>query len=87
MISLDCILHIFLLNYPVLICQRDFLNKDFIYFYRKGKGGRGGEQRERNIQTQDKHILVASRSPPTGDLSCNPGMCPDWESNQRPFGL
>ena len=23
----------------------------------------------------------------TGDLARNPGMCPDWESNQRPFGL
>ena len=22
--------------------------------------------------------------PPTGDLSCNPGMCFDWELNQRP---
>ena len=25
--------------------------------------------------------------PPTGDLAHNPGMCPDWELNQRPFGL
>ena len=25
--------------------------------------------------------------PPTGDLACNPGLCPDWESNQQPFGL
>ena len=24
--------------------------------------------------------------PPTGDLACNPGMCPDWESNQQLFG-
>ena len=23
---------------------------------------------------------------PTGDLACSPGMCPDWESNQQPFG-
>ena len=30
--------------------------------------------------------MVASRAPPTGDLACNPGVCPDWESNQRPFG-
>ena len=22
---------------------------------------------------------------PIGDLTCNPGMCPDWESNRRPF--
>ena len=30
--------------------------------------------------------MVAFRTPPTGDLACNPGMCPDWESNWRPFG-
>ena len=23
---------------------------------------------------------------PTRDLACNPGMCPDWESNLQPFG-
>ena len=23
---------------------------------------------------------------PTGDPARNPGLCPDWESNQRPFG-
>ena len=32
-------------------------------------------------------MLVASCVPRTGDLACNPGMCPDWESNWRPFGL
>ena len=30
--------------------------------------------------------MVASCVPPTGDLAPNPGMCPDWESNWRPFG-
>ena len=24
---------------------------------------------------------------PTGDVAPNPGMCPDWELNQRPFSL
>ena len=34
----------------------------------------------------EKHqCVVASRMPPTGDLAHNPGMCPAWESNQRPF--
>ena len=28
-----------------------------------------------------------SHAHPTEDLAHNPGMCPDWESNQRPFGL
>ena len=31
--------------------------------------------------------MVASHSTPTGGLTHNPGMCPDWESNQQPFGL
>ena len=35
----------------------------------------------------EKHqCVVASHAPPTGDLTCNPGMCPDWESNWGPFG-
>ena len=33
----------------------------------------------------EKHqCVVASRAPPTGDVACNPGMCPDWESNKQP---
>ena len=31
--------------------------------------------------------MVASHTPSSGDLARNPGMCPDWESNRRPFGL
>ena len=31
--------------------------------------------------------MVASHVVPNGDLACNRGMCPDWESNWRPFGL
>ena len=30
--------------------------------------------------------LAAPHSCPTRDLACIPGMCPDWESNQWPFG-
>ena len=35
---------------------------------------------------EEHHCVVASCAPPTGDLACNPGMCPDWKSNQQPFG-
>ena len=31
--------------------------------------------------------MVTSHAPPSGDLACNPGMCPNWELNQRLFGL
>ena len=34
----------------------------------------------------EKHgCVVASLMPPTGDLSYNLGMCPDWELNWWPF--
>ena len=54
--------------------------KDFIYLFfreRKTEGEREGEIHQ---------WVVASHAPPTGDLAHNTGMCPDWESNQRPFG-
>ena len=35
----------------------------------------------------EKHLcVVASHESPTGDLAHKPGMCPDWELNQQPFG-
>ena len=61
-------------------CQRFFLFfKDLIYsFLERGKEGeREGEKYQ---------CVVTSRAPCTEDLACNPGMCPDWESNWQPFG-
>ena len=53
--------------------------KGFIYlFLERGKGRRKREKYQ---------CVVASHAPSIGDLACNPSMCPDWESNQRPFGL
>ena len=46
-----------------------------------GERGREGE-RERNIDVREIHLSVVSHTPPTRDLACNPGMCPDWELNQ-----
>ena len=47
----------------------------FIYF-REGKCGREGEKHR---------CAVASHVPLIEGLACDPGTCPDWESNQRPF--
>ena len=44
-------------------------------------GREGGREREKH------QCVVISRVPPTGDLACNPGMCPDWESNLWLFSL
>ena len=55
----------------------------YLFLERDSKGGR---KRERNTDVRETHHLVASCMPPTGDPAGNPGMCPDWESNQQPFG-
>ena len=53
--------------------------KDFFIFReRRREGERDGEKHQ---------CMVASRVPPTGDLTGNPGMCPNWEWNRQPFGL
>ena len=59
--------------------------KDFIYLFLEGRGRE--KERERNIDVREKHPFIASCTPRTGDLACNPGICSDWESNQQPFGL
>ena len=60
--------------------MRTFL-KTFIYFFLDRGEGREKE-RERNI-----NVVGAFLAPPTGDPAQNPGMCPEWESNRKPFGL
>ena len=57
----------------------NFLKNLFLFIFRQR--GREGEREGK------KHRLVASRTSPTEDLACNPGMCPDWESNCQPFSL
>ena len=42
---------------------------------------------ERGREEEKHKCVVASPAPPTEDLACNPGMCPEWESNWQPFGL
>ena len=37
-------------------------------------------------QGETHQCVTASCAPPIGYLARNPGMCPDWESNQPPFG-
>ena len=49
----------------------------FIYFQREGE----------KHDVWEKHQLVASHMPPTGNQAHNPGMCPHWESNWQPFTL
>ena len=42
--------------------------------------------REAEREGEKHQCVVASCAPPTEDLACNPGMCPDWESNWQSLG-
>ena len=52
--------------------------KRFYLFFREGKG--------KETEGEKHQCVVASHTLLTGDLAHSPGTCPDWESNQRPFG-
>ena len=55
--------------------------RHFIYLFFRERGGEGEREGEKH------QCVVASHTPPPGDLAHNPGMCPDWELNRRPLGL
>ena len=52
----------------------------FIYLLILERGREGEREGEKH------QCVVASHTHPTEDLAHNPGMCPDWEWNQQPFG-
>ena len=60
--------------------------KRFYWFILERQEGREKE-REGNIDVWEIHRLVASHMPPTQDLACNPGMCPDQGTQWWPFSL
>ena len=52
--------------------------KRFYLFIFRGEGRE--KDGERNIT-----VWLPLARPAPGNLACDPGMCPDWESNQRPL--
>ena len=68
----------FFLNYRLisLFCFLFFLKILFIFRER-------GRQREREGNIS---VWLPLACPQMGNLACNPGMCPDWETNQQRFG-
>ena len=65
----------------VCMCVSHVILKIFNLFIYRVRGREGEREGEKH------HRVVASSTPPTGDLAHNPGMCPDWGSNMGPFGL
>ena len=66
--------------WTLFFCIDQFFFKKVLFIFRETgrEGEREGEKHQR---------VVASHVPPTRYLAQNPGMCPDWESNQRPFSM
>ena len=62
-----------------LLLNVSLLSKDFIYLFIE-RGGEVERQREKH------QCVVVSHAPLTGDLACNPGMCPEWELIWHPLG-
>ena len=63
----------------VKILKTNFLKRFYLFILRE-KGREGEREGEKH------QCVVASHASPTGNLACSPGMCPDWELNQQPFG-
>ena len=65
-----------------------FLFFSFLFIYLFLERGEGKEnQRERNVDVREKLNWLPPAHAPTRDWACNPGMCPDQESNRRSFPL
>ena len=63
-----------------------FLSFLFFFFWRFYLFLKIGEWRGERGEVKHQ-CVVASHVAPTGDLAHDPGMCPDWESNQWHFRL
>ena len=66
-------------TFPYFHPYRILFFKDFIYLFLERGEGRGKEGRK-------DQCMAARVVALTGDLACNTGMCPDWESNQQSLG-
>ena len=54
-------------------------SKDFIDLFSE-TWGEGREKERETLDVQDIHLTSCLLQGPPGDLTLNPGMCPDWES-------
>ena len=64
-------------EHTISLFFRQLFKNFYLFIFRER--GRVGEREEEKHQ-----CVVSSHAPPTGDLACNPGMCPDWESTGNP---
>ena len=73
--------HLILLGFTLLgFTDVAFLKNIFLIYLFLERGREGEREGEKH------QCVVVFQAPATGDLAHNPGICPDWELNQRPFG-
>ena len=80
------IAHVILFTFISVGSQQDGLQLAFFFFFKilfvyfqRGK--------EKEKEGEKHQCVWLPLVHPTGDLACNPGMCPDWELNRGPLGL
>ena len=66
----------------LLACLADAKNVLFFFFLKKVIFIFRERGREEEGEEEKHHCVAAPHVPPTGDLAHNPGICPDWDSNQ-----
>ena len=60
---------------------KNAINMNFIFIFKRFYFFVFTERGRERVREGEKHqYVVASHTPPSGDLACTPGMCPDWES-------
>ena len=69
---------------PSLLSEKKYIKSFKKRFFKNFIFRERGREKEREGK---KHQWIASRTPLTGDLACNLGMCLDRESNRWPFSL
>ena len=73
-------------HHHLCICHLSYLSSIWPCLLKKYFSYLFSESRERREKEGEKHqCVVASCTPPTGNLACHPGMCPDWELNRQPL--
>ena len=68
-----------MIHYQIVFFKDSFfLLRFYLFIFRRGEGMEKG---------RETSMCGCPSLPPIEDLAHNPGTCPDWELNQRPFGL
>ena len=59
-----------------------------LFFFFLEREREDGRERGRDTMMRERNAdQLPSVHAPARDQTSNPGTCPDWESNRRPFGL